>query len=72
MIKKGLEKDVIEVIQDILDKPVEELTTYEKAFLRARVNYLTKAEKENLGDALTKKFTSAQIGSIHKKLIDET
>lgn len=64
MIKKGLPTDVIEVMQGLLDKPVGELTSYEKAFLRGRADYLTKSEKEELGDALTKKFTEAQTKSI--------
>jgi len=64
MIKKGLPADVATMIQDLLDKPVSELTLYEKAFLRGRTEYLTKKEKEELGDALTKKFTEAQAKSI--------
>jgi hypothetical protein len=68
MIKKGLPPDVIDYMQGLLDKPVTELTTYEKAFLRGRVNYLTKTEKETLGDALTRKFTEAQAKSIIEQL----
>lgn len=71
MIKKGLPKDVIEVMQVMLDKSVEELNTYEKAFLRARIDYLTKAEKIVLGDVLTRKFTDAQIKNIKRELRGE-
>jgi uncharacterized membrane protein YheB (UPF0754 family) len=68
MIKKGLPDDVIEIMQQLLDKPVSELTTYEKAFLRGRIDYLTKKEKEELGDALTRKFTESQTKSIIEQI----
>lgn len=71
MIKKGLPKDVIKAMQDMLDKPVQELDTYEKAFLRARATYLTKIEKDNLGDVLTRKFTEAQNKNVRAILKGE-
>lgn len=44
--KKTLDPETREYLVDLLDKPVGSLTADEKAFIRARADYLTETERK--------------------------
>jgi phosphomevalonate kinase len=46
LAKKDLDKETQEELKGILDKSPEELDDYQRAFLNARIEYLSTKEKE--------------------------
>jgi hypothetical protein len=68
MIKKGLPADVAKIMETLLDIPVEQLSAYDRAFLRARRDCLTKTEKTQLASVLNEKITEEDTKTVLEKL----
>jgi hypothetical protein len=68
MIKKGLPADVAKIMETLLDMPVDQLSVYDRAFLRARRDCLTKVEKTQLTAVLNEKITEEDTKTVLEKL----
>ena len=44
--KKTLDKETREMLMELLDKPLSDLSEDEKGFLRARADYMTEPERK--------------------------
>jgi len=66
--KKTLDEETRKYLTDLLDKSPEELDDYQRAFLKARFDYLTSGEKETLSEVLDKPVDAQRV---REKLMEE-
>jgi hypothetical protein len=66
--KKTLDEETRIYLRDLLDKSPEELDDYQRAFLKARIDYLTSGEKETLSEVLDKPVDEQKV---REKLMGE-
>lgn len=50
--REEAEKEIHEALNKIFRKPIRHLSDYDKAFIKARVSYLTKEQKETYAEVL--------------------